>query len=181
MDLLTRSWCAGAGASARSPILALLAPILALAACTSFSVAAGSSDAPDGGSADSGDTLSSSSNPDISIPDDDQDGVTDTIDIDSPCTVDALRIDVDIQHEFRGDLFITLTSPEDTTVVLKTFDGDDEDMDVIGTYPTTLTPFQDLSLLAGEDGQGPWQLQAADLDSDDTGTFRSWGIHLICH
>ena len=156
------------------PAALLVASILTQAACTSFSVTGDPADLS------GGDTISSSSHPDVAIPDDDQDGVTDTIDITTPCSVDSLEINVDIQHEFRGDVFITLTSPEDTTIVLKNFDSDDEAMDVIGTYPTSLTPFQDLSLFAGEDGQGPWQLQAADLDSNDTGTFRAWGLRLTC-
>jgi subtilisin-like proprotein convertase family protein len=94
--------------------------------------------------------------------------------------VSYLTVDVDISHAYRGDVRLTLTSPDGTEVVLKesAFDGDD---DIIGNYPNTLSPEGDLSDFAGETGDGTWSLEVDDTyPSLDDGTFNSFTLNLWC-
>ena len=136
-------------------------------------------DRPD---ADDGDTifmLSESSEPEIAIPDDFEQGVIDAIAFDTPCEVVDVMVDVEIYHEWRGDLFIELTGPSQTEVDLKD-PGEDPTQNLIGTYPTTLTPDEDLGAFVGEEGAGAWILRVADVGDNDVGIFDTWAVHLWC-
>lgn len=94
--------------------------------------------------------------------------------------VSRVTVDVDISHEYRGDLQLELTSPDDTTVVLQAsaFSGG---LDIVGNYPNTLTPEGDLSDFAGETGDGTWELYVEDtFPSLDDGNFNSYTLNLYC-
>lgn len=123
--------------------------------------------------------MSEASEPEIAIPDDFEQGVLDAISFETSCTVTDITVDVEIYHEWRGDLFIELTSPSQTEVDLKD-PGEDANQNVIGTYPTTLTPDESLDAFIGEDSAGAWVLRVADVGSNDTGVFESWAVHLWC-
>lgn len=119
-------------------------------------------------------------NPSIAIPDDTADGIIDIAQIERSCTIDSIEIDIEIRHQFRGDVFLELTSADGTLLILKNTEDNDEAMDVVGTFPTTLEPLQPLDAFAGEQGQGAWKLEAGDLGEGDTGTLEAWTIRLFC-
>ena len=58
----------------------------------------------------------------------------------------GLQIPVDISHSYRGDVILELSSPSGTSVSLKTNNGSDSGVDVVGTFPTTLAPVESLSI-----------------------------------
>lgn len=124
--------------------------------------------------------LMASSDREIDIPDASDQGISDEVEFTDACAIINITVDIEIRHPWRGDLDITLTSPAGTEVLLQDdVDYDDED-DVIGTYPTTITPSESLDGFLGEDGAGAWTLWVADLDDQDLGTLHGWAVHLWC-
>lgn len=130
-----------------------------------------------------GGTIDRSASPALSIPDANTTGVTSTISLTgapaSTCTVDTLTVDVDITHTYIGDLTVTLTSPGGTPVILHSVSGGTAD-NIVGNYPTTLTPYGLLSDVSGEPALGTWSLHVVDGSSTDTGTLNTWGVHITC-
>ena len=117
--------------------------------------------------------------PAVEIPDDDPDGVDDVIALGDACTVAGVTVDVDITHPFRGDVALTLTSPTGTSILLKDSDLDAAD-DVVGQFPTTLTPAESLDTFLAEDAAGEWTLNASDSAFLDAGTLNTWGLTVSC-
>jgi subtilisin-like proprotein convertase family protein len=125
-------------------------------------------------------TLTASSDREIDIPDASDQGISDQVEFTDACAIDDITVDIEITHPWRGDLDISLTSPTGTAVNLQDdVDYDDED-DVIGTYPTTITPAESLDAFLGKDGAGAWTLWIADRDDQDLGTLHRWAVHLWC-
>ena len=120
------------------------------------------------------------STPALAIPDNDPVGVTDTLTVamTGTETVTSLEVFVDITHTYQGDLILTLTSPTGTTATLHNRTGSSTD-DIYGWYPTELTPVDDLSVFAGEDLNGDWQLTISDNANADTGTLNEWCLHVV--
>jgi len=82
----------------------------------------------------------------------------------------GLSLDLNITHEYRGDLKITLTSPAGTVVTVKDKDLDDSADDVILSDYT-------VGGFSGETLQGNWTLTVTDTyPSADDGTWVSWGL-----
>ena len=148
-------------------VLSLALLLLALG-CTSFEVA------------DELETVTATRMPNLAIPDDSDVGVTDIAGIDRSCTIASAELDIVVRHPFRGDLFIELTSPGGTLRILQRIDDNDDNANLVGTYPTTLVPVQPLDSLAGEEGNGIWTLKVSDLGEGDVGTLESWTIRLGC-
>jgi len=102
-------------------------------------------------------------------------------------TINDINIEVDIDHTWRADLDITLTSPQATVVNLTSDNGGSRDNlrvifdDAAGTsitadnanHTSTVTrqPEASLSVFNGEDAQGIWTLEVCDDAGADTGTF----------
>jgi len=115
--------------------------------------------------------------PNLPIPDNDPTGISSPITVDStPFTVTSdLQIHVDISHSYRGDLSVDLESPSQTIVRLWNQTGGTAN-DLVGTFPTTLSPAESLDVLLGEPLQGTWVLHIIDHASGDSGTLNSWRI-----
>ncbi len=110
------------------------------------------------------------------IPDKNAEGLLASVAIDSSAKVSsAFNVAVNIKHTYRADLKIVLTAPSGKKLTLHDRSGYSED-DIIGVYPTTLTPKDPLSSLIGENLNGNWSLNVADGATGDTGTLVSWGI-----
>ena len=110
------------------------------------------------------------------IPDRNSSGIKSTLDLVSNAQVsNRFQVSVNVQHSYRADLKILLTAPSGKTVTLHDRGGFSED-NIIGTYPTTLTPKDSLAGLIGEELNGKWTLKVSDEASTDVGSFASWGI-----
>ncbi len=99
------------------------------------------------------------------IPDNDPEGVTTLFHIDTPMRVEHVTVTVDIEHPYRGDLTITLTSPGGMTSTLAETRFDYNDDYTNWTFMTTRK--------WGENAEGTWTLHIADLLSDDMGTLQA--------
>jgi subtilisin-like proprotein convertase family protein len=91
--------------------------------------------------------------------------------------IDRVQVPVEIAHTYIGDLTLTLTSTEGTSVVLHARSGGSTD-DIRGTYPIDLSPAESLDVLAGESFAGSWKLSVLDQAGGDTGTLESWSLEI---
>lgn len=112
---------------------------------------------------------------------------------------------VGLTHTFVGDLVISLTSPQGTTVILAdrpgrqlapttgssgnnfcqtNFNDDGNFLSIqaispaAAPYTGAFKPFQPLSAFDGQSANGVWQLKIADVNGLDTGIFRSATLRL---
>lgn len=103
------------------------------------------------------------------IPDDDSNGISRVINVPETGVVFGAEVSVDITHTWRGDLIVTLTSPEGTTQTLHDRAGSDED-DLVATW--------DVDSFNSEDMTGDWTLNVSDNAGADTGTLNHWSLTL---
>lgn len=107
----------------------------------------------------------------LAIPDDNQTGITHSFEV----TGEELRVEhviltVDIDHSYRGDLKIILTSPDGTQSILAaTNDSPEKGYD---NYPLLSVRHW------GESSLGTWTLRVIDNFTFDTGTLRSASLTL---
>lgn len=116
-----------------------------------------------------------SSAPGMAIPDNDIDGVVDTLDCPVPGKLSFIRVKVNITHTYIGDLIVSLIAPSGKVAILHERNGGSAN-DLQMTYTPASAPT--LSALLGESIEGPWKLQVQDLANLDTGTFNNWELEL---
>ncbi len=121
-------------------------------------------------------TGSASDTPYLYIPDNDAAGISTTIDVTEDVVITDLNVPVYIQHSWSGDLYVTLTSPAGTTVVLQDQTGDSTE-DIHVTFDDEGdAPVDPLSDFDGETTAGTWTLFVSDNVPGETGMIVSWGI-----
>ncbi|MCC5878372.1 MAG: S8 family serine peptidase [Idiomarina sp.] len=108
-------------------------------------------------------------NTSVAIPDADPAGITSVITVPDEGVVFGTEVSVDITHTWRGDLIVTLTSPEGTEHMLHNRDGGSAD-DLIETW--------NVDSFNGEQMTGDWTLFVSDNAALDTGTLNSWRLVL---
>lgn len=129
---------------------------------------------------------------------------TSTIDVDQDFDWFRVEVGVQIQHTWRGDLRIRVTSPEGTTVnLLERVGGSADNLDALftdegpsgafgsGSHALGTPPFQvegqseragsgdvvhPLANLDGESPEGTWTLSICDGAGQDTGSLQQWGL-----
>ena len=114
--------------------------------------------------------------PQLPISENDLDGVSSSILLDSEATLDRIEVNVNIRHTYRGDLQILLISPNGTTVLLHPATRRPGKNIVAGFDPETV-PMLD-NLKGGPVG-GHWTLNVRDLAQDDEGEFVHWDIKIL--
>ena len=99
---------------------------------------------------------------------------------DPTAVLSSIEVDIDISHSNPSDLYITLDSPQGTELVLWN-EGIAVGADLIGTFPTTLTPVDSLSSIARQEMDGDWLLSIEDVVVGSTvseGVLNSYGISI---
>lgn len=122
-------------------------------------------------------TTSLCDEPNMNIPDNSPTGATCIINVDLEGTLSGLTLDLDLTHTFVGDLEVSLISPEGTTIMLHNNQGGSAN-NLVGNYPTTLTPYQSLDTLLGETMAGEWTLFVEDQGGSDLGVINSWCLNM---
>ncbi|MBN16564.1 MAG: hypothetical protein CMB37_00170 [Euryarchaeota archaeon] len=107
---------------------------------------------------------------DTAIPDKPSPGISDTVTITDALLVEHVEVYVDIEHVFRGDLVITLTSPSGTESTLAQ-KQDDSNNDYNWMFSTVHN--------WDEYSTGNWTLSVVDDGNGDTGTWNDW--ELVIH
>lgn len=117
------------------------------------------------------------SQPNLSVPDNDPSGITDTITVASSGALKDIKVSIDLRHTYVGDLDVKLIAPNGTEVKLHARGGRNA-QDLVGTFGADLRAIDDLKSLVGVDVKGAWQLKVVDLAGQDTGTLNTWSLDL---
>lgn len=135
-----------------------------------------------------------SQNTPLDIPNNDPVGLADTIDFADDLVITDVDVEVQITHTWLRDLDVNVTSPGGTNVTLKEYTpGQTTDVDHIDTtfdeqgvpYDETLLPTGirlqpegpgTMADFVGENAQGLWTLNVADLVPADAGTLDAWAV-----
>lgn len=120
-------------------------------------------------------TASGTASPMIAIPDNQVQGVSSVIPITASGNVGRIRVSVDIQHTYIGDLRVVLVAPSGRRAVLHAGLGGSSD-DLNTTYDSASPGV--LTNMIGQPMAGQWMLRVADRVAEDVGVLRNWGIEL---
>ena len=94
--------------------------------------------------------------------------------------ISSVEIDINITHDRPEHLYVTLTTPQGTELILWDRAGAGT-FDINGTFPTTLTPNDALSGIDGQSMEGDWVLYVEDVVVGPLvkeGVLNSWGIRI---
>ena len=107
---------------------------------------------------------------DRSIPDNSAPGIIETTQVSDSIKVEHVEVIVDIDHSYRGDLAITLTSPMGTQSILS--EKHEDSNNNLNNWMFTSVHHWD------EDSYGTWTLSVEDQGNGDTGTFYDWELNI---
>jgi len=115
------------------------------------------------------------------LPFDENTPITSELEISDDFTIErgGLRVPINITHEYRGDVSISLESPAGTSVILKEGGVFDPAEDVTEIYPVTASPVESLEAFFAESTRGIWTLDVSDLGVQDVGQLDTWGITVV--
>ncbi len=92
---------------------------------------------------------------------------TSSLRFDDKAAISQLKISLEVEHSWRGDLVVSLTSPSGKSAQLS---------NRAGGSANDLKLQLDLAQFQGEPLQGEWTLTIEDKAKRDTGTLRSWSL-----
>ena len=110
-----------------------------------------------------------------SIPDNDGTGIARTLSVSTlagDAYIEAVQIEVDIDHEFPNDLGIHLVSPHGTRAVINQVFNETLALDDPGDLRWRLLS----NAFYGEAPNGDWQIEVFDAAEDDTGDLDAWRL-----
>ena len=115
------------------------------------------------------------------LPFDENTPITSELEITDDFTIErgGIKVPVNITHEYRGDVRISLESPAGTSVILKEGGVFDPAEDVTEIYPVTASPVESLEAFFAESVSGTWTLDVSDLGVQDVGQLDTWGITVV--
>lgn len=114
-----------------------------------------------------GDVLRLSSQPGLSIPDQDPNGASDTITVDESFAATSVKVTLDVTHTYRGDLTVLLSHGDRQLTLRAPSGGSQHDLHESYTVDGT-----------GLDAAGDWTLTIVDAWAQDTGTIDAWTLEL---
>ncbi len=131
--------------------------------------------------------MSYASQPRITIPDNDTNGITDTIHIDENRYITDVNVGVQITHNYVRDLKIMLIAPNGREIVLWNNNcGSEDNLNVIfddegdsldcNQLSGNIKPVQFLSVLNDTYTAGDWVLKVIDNAQPDEGTLQQWSL-----
>jgi len=126
-----------------------------------------------GGAIPESDIILASAEPMLAIPDQNSAGVSNSISIAEHGIISSVKVGVNIQHSYIGDLQVTLTGPDQTSVVLHDRTGASIN-DLVKVYDVQTTPA--LSAFHNTTMAGEWILTVSDTAQWDEGQFQQWDL-----
>jgi M6 family metalloprotease-like protein len=120
-------------------------------------------------------TITGEASPMLKIPDNRVAGVSSSINVAQSGIVARIKVSVDIEHPFIGDLRVLLTSPAGRSTVLHARLGGSSD-NLMETYDSASLGV--LADMVGQPMQGNWTLTVSDRARADVGTLRKWSIEI---
>ncbi|MEO8702995.1 MAG: M4 family metallopeptidase [Kofleriaceae bacterium] len=107
----------------------------------------------------------------IAIPDNNTTGIASLVGVAGAGNIGTLQLSVNVTHTWRGDLRVTLVSPDGFQQVVHDRAG--------GSADNLVIDHLDLPAFAGKAAAGTWQLRVTDTAGADTGTLDSWSLTIV--
>ncbi len=107
--------------------------------------------------------------PEVAIPDKNETGISDSIDVAEAGNVFQMSLSVEISHTYISDLTITLVSPNGNRYTVHERNGGSSD-DINETFV--------LNVVQGEISQGVWSLEVNDQGRGDIGILHNWSLSI---
>ncbi|MEL6815428.1 MAG: S8 family serine peptidase [Cyanobacteria bacterium J06598_3] len=120
-------------------------------------------------------TLTSNNRTAIPVPDNDPRGILSNIDIATTGILQDIKVYIQAEHEFLGDLSFTLQTPSGQSILLQSRTLGRQ-IRLQRTYSLVSTPA--LRRLIGKEIKGRWRLQVIDHVSGHTGRLKRWELVL---
>lgn len=114
-------------------------------------------------------TVNLSSAPALDIPDDNEEGIKDTISTDETGVVQEMVLGVEITHPFRGDLTVGIEHGDRSEVLFEKKGGSSDNLSDVFEVPG----------MEGVQLSGDWTLVVTDTGAADEGTLNSWEMELV--
>jgi subtilisin-like proprotein convertase family protein len=113
----------------------------------------------------------------MAIPDWDTAGITSQINVGDSGSIVGIDVLVNIDHEWIGDVRVSLESPDSHHVLL--YDSPGGPGSYLATiFPMETAPLESLTALHGREKNGIWRLHVADLDPTLVGSLLGWAIYI---
>jgi subtilisin family serine protease len=116
----------------------------------------------------------SSSNLNLSIPDNSSTGVENTVNVSSNLTIEAIQIKLDVTHPYVGDLGVKITAPSGKTSTIMNINSGVQVANISNEVLLT-------NAFYGESASGNWKIKIVDGYTDDIGTLNKWSIKVFGH
>jgi M6 family metalloprotease-like protein len=113
--------------------------------------------------------------PNVSIPDNKAAGISSAINIAQSGIVEGIKVSVDIEHTYVGDLHVALSSPGGRSTVLHPQLGGSAD-NLVASFNSDTPGI--LGEMIGQAMKGNWTLNVSDRARLDAGKLRKWAIEL---
>jgi hypothetical protein len=117
-------------------------------------------------------TLEVSNDDRVEIPDNDPVGATSTIHIDKEGPISDLKLNLKIEHTYRGDVVVELRHGG---ISMKVYDGDDVWFPWVNNVRLRN---ETVDVFAGSDVRGDWELVVYDTMRRDVGALVSWSLEV---
>ena len=114
--------------------------------------------------------------PALTIPDNNPTGISSALAFNQPGTTRRLKLNLEIEHSYIGDLRVELLSPSGRRAIIHGRNGGSSD-NLSATYDSD-TPASPLVSLRGQPVQGNWILRVTDLVGQDEGKLQKWSLEL---
>ncbi|MBM3486181.1 MAG: hypothetical protein FJX67_06055 [Alphaproteobacteria bacterium] len=116
--------------------------------------------------------------PALAIPDNRPEGAVSAIEIEPGGALGDIDVAVDIAHTWRGDLRVTLITPQGFTALLHRLAGGSA-QNLARRWGRADNPDLDALVRGGIEIRGRWTLHVADQARRDVGTLRRWRLRLV--
>ncbi len=124
----------------------------------------------------SSDAVRIESSPGVTIPDNDPDGISDTVTVAASLVIAEIAAELDITHSYVGDLRVELAGPNGITAILKEPSAGDSSDNIGKVFTSADVP--ELSQFIGTQATGQWRLHVSDNAGADVGKFNRWALVL---
>jgi subtilisin-like proprotein convertase family protein len=116
----------------------------------------------------------------LKIPNADPNGISSAIPISQDGPAKDIRVFVEINHPFSGDLQVVLIAPTGRSVVLISFGEGKNKANIRRAFDTDTHPGLAVLVKGGQPITGDWLLQVADNGWEGPGTLERWSLALTC-
>jgi subtilisin-like proprotein convertase family protein len=114
--------------------------------------------------------------PNLDIPDNDASGISSSLAFANAGTTRQIKLAVQIEHTFIGDLRVELFAPNGRRAILHAQTGGDADNLTLNLDSNS--PSSPLLPVVGQPVQGSWVLRVTDLVGQDVGKLKKWSLEL---